>query len=65
MVMSCLLAFFGTVVFLVGFARHDETLKTAGLFLIAPFAVFTAIAAVLFIPLVVYASWKRKRKDLR
>ncbi len=62
---SCLCAFIGIVVMLIGAARHDSMLKTIGLYLMSPFAVCTAIVTFVFIPVCLYANWKRKRGGTR
>jgi len=62
---ACLCAFVGIIVMLIGAARHDSTIKTIAIYLMAPFAVCMAIVTFVFIPVCLYANWKRKRKGTR
>lgn len=62
---SCLCAFIGIVVSLIGIARHDSTLRTIGLVLVSPFAVLTVILMLVVMPVCLYAKWKRKRGGTR
>ena len=59
---SCLSGVLGLIVLAIAVIRHNATLKTIALWLMAPMALCVAILLLVLLPLLLYFNWRNKKK---